>query len=137
MFTKKSVFCLSFVYILYAVVLIAISTNCTTSRSWCNFREDDPLGMGLFIFMSLLPVFFLSLLTYKMKEEVFQAWWRFSRWFVPIIVMVTFFLSVAPGQSGFAAVAAQSFNFLILAILYITFILISLIKIVRAYRRTK
>lgn len=133
--TKKNILVFSAIMTLVAFLAVEEFGFCRLlGLSKCLIPLDDSKEILLYPFPLVL---LFSLLTYKMKEEVFQAWWRFSRWFVPIIVMVTFFLSVAPGQSGFAAVAAQSFNFLILAILYITFILISLIKIVRAYRRTK
>ncbi|MFZ3031639.1 MAG: hypothetical protein WA082_01245 [Candidatus Moraniibacteriota bacterium] len=133
--TKKHILLFSGVMTLAALLAVEEFGFCSfIGLDKCLIPLDDSKEILLYPFPLVL---FFSLLTYKMKEEVFQAWWRFSRWFVLMIVMVTFFLSVAPGQSGFAAVAAQSFNFLILAILYIAFILISLIKIVRAYRRMK
>ncbi|MDO8566233.1 MAG: hypothetical protein Q7S04_03560 [Candidatus Moranbacteria bacterium] len=72
-----------------------------------------------------------------MQEEVFQAWWRFARWFVPIIIIVTYLLNTSHEQSGFGGVAQGAFDFLILIVLYIIFIITSLVRIILAYRRVK
>ena len=86
----------------------------------------------------ILPfVFVLSLITYKMQEAVFQAWWRFAMWFVPLIMIVTYFLYSGHQQSGFGGVAQDAFYFAILVALYAIFILTSLIRIILAYRRLK
>lgn len=82
-------------------------------------------------------IFFLSAITYHMKEEVFRTWWNIARWFVLIIILVTLLQNTAHQQSGFGGVAQGSFDFLILIILYTLFILISSIKIIQAYRMTK
>ncbi|MDP2837776.1 MAG: hypothetical protein Q8O53_00665, partial [Candidatus Moranbacteria bacterium] len=73
--------------------------------------------------------------TYKMREEVFQAWWGFAVWFVPIIMVVTLILDNAPG--GGSLHAGQDFMFLVLFLLYTIFIVTSLVRIILAYRRLK
>ncbi len=40
-------------------------------------------------FYFLFPLFLFSLLTYKLRDEIFLAWWRFTRWFVPIAIILT------------------------------------------------
>lgn len=89
------------------------------------------------IFSIFLLLSLFSLITYKMQEEVFQAWWRFARWFVPIIIIVTYLLNTSHEQSGFGGVAQGAFDFLILIVLYIIFIITSLVRIILAYRRVK
>ncbi|MBI2439447.1 MAG: hypothetical protein HYV45_02515 [Candidatus Moranbacteria bacterium] len=42
-----------------------------------------------------------------------------------------------PNGMGISGAVAGAFNFLIISIFYIIFILVSLIKIIRAYKRTK
>lgn len=131
-------FLLSLAYILYVVVLMVISANCTVSHGWCNIREDDPFGMIIFIFMPFLPMFFLSLITYKMKEEAFQAWFRFALWFVPIIMVMMYLLN-GSGQSGMgiSGAVSRSFDFLVISIFYVIFIVVSLIRVALAYKRAR
>lgn len=94
----------------------------------------------IFQLIFLTPaILLLSLITYKMRDEVFRAWWRFARWFVPVIIAVTLLLENAGGGGGIGISGAVSsaFDILILGILYAILIIISLIKIFNAYFKTK
>ncbi len=94
--------------------------------------------MIIFIFMPFLPMFFLSLITYKMKEEAFQAWFRFALWFVPIIMVMMYLLN-GSGQSGMgiSGAVSRSFDFLVISIFYVIFIVVSLIRVALAYKRAR
>lgn len=132
---KKNVLVVSGLYLIYFLGLLVSDYLCHSS--WCRIRDDDFLGLVFFLFIPLLPVFVLSLITYKMQEVVFQAWWRFAMWFVPLIMIVTYFLYSGHQQSGFGGVAQDAFYFAILVALYAIFILTSLIRIILAHRRLK
>ncbi|MBI5405900.1 hypothetical protein HY972_02595 [Candidatus Kaiserbacteria bacterium] len=86
-----------------------------------------------------MPILIFSLITYRLKDEVFQAWWRFARWWVPVIIAVTLFLQNAGGGGGIGISGAVSgaFDALVIGILYIILVIVSLVKIVRTYLRTK
>ena len=101
-----------------------------------GFFSEHILQLGGFLALSFL---ILSLITYKMKEEVFQAWWRFARWWVLVIIAVTLFLQNAGGGGGIGISGAVggAFDALILGIFYAILVITSLVKIVRAYLRTK
>ena len=71
-----------------------------------------------------------------MKNEVFRAWWGFARWFVPVIIAVTLFVQNA-GGGGAWGMNGGAFDAIFIGIFYFIFILVSLIKIVRAYLKTK
>ncbi len=131
--TKKSVLLISVVYLMYVLGILLVDTTCKSL--WCNIRDDDFFGQIFFAFSPLGATFLLSLITYKMKEEVFHVWWNFARWFVPIIIVVTYLLNNAP--TGNSLNAGQDATFLILFILYAILIITSLTKIVRTYRKTK
>jgi len=45
----------------------------------------------LFYFFPL--ILFFSLLTYKMKDSAFKAWWRFAKWAIPIIFLASFIIA--------------------------------------------
>ncbi len=78
----------------------------------------------------------LSLITYRMKDEVFQAWWRFARWFVPVIIAVTLFVQNAGGGGGWG-MNGGAFDAFFIGIFYVIFIITSLVKIFNAYLKTK
>ncbi len=82
-------------------------------------------------------VILLSLLTYWAKDEVFRAWWNFAKWWVPVIVVVTLFFEYVGSRGGGWGISSGLDEFVILWLLYIIFILTSLIKIVRAYWKTR
>jgi hypothetical protein len=82
------------------------------------------------------PLLLLSLLTYRMHDEVFRAWWNFARWIVPVIAFATLLANIMPSNRGFFNMDALIY-LLVLAPLYAVFILVSLWKIVRTYRELK
>jgi hypothetical protein len=131
--TKKSVLIISVAYLVYVVGILVVDRFCKSL--WCNIHDDDFFGQIFFAFSPLGATFLLSLITYKMKEEVFRAWWNFARWFVPIIMMATYLLNNAP--TGGSLNAKQDATFFFLFILYAILIITSLTKIFRTYRKTK
>ncbi len=81
-------------------------------------------------------VFFFSLLTYRMRDEVFFSWWKFAFWFAPFIAIMTYFL-YRKGTSGGNSLTQGIFEAVVLWVLYGIFIFVSLIKIFFAWRRVK
>lgn len=86
----------------------------------------------IIFFLPVLPLFLFSLITYKMPEGVFQAWWRFARVFVPLamfLILITPAYThnwMFPVTKGTVAVALSGL-----------FVLTSLIRVVIAHRRLK
>lgn len=86
----------------------------------------DSIGSFLFLFPF---VFFFSLITYKMREEVFRAWFNFTKWWVPISI---FLILITPGSSGGGFGIPSVFDKGFLAfILSALFFIISLVIITR------
>ena len=100
------------------------------------FFCSDSYEVNTISILPLLPIFILSLITYKMQDEVFRAWWGFARWWVPVIIAVTLFLQNAGGGGGWG-LGSGGFDILILSIFYAIFVITSLVKIVRAYLKTR
>jgi hypothetical protein len=90
------------------------------------------LQLGGFFSLSIL---LLSLITYKMRDEVFRAWWNFARWWVLVIIAVTYLLENAGG--GGTLGMDTDFTIFALSILYAVLIITSLVKIVRTYLKTR
>ena len=86
--------------------------------------------------MLLLIILLLSLLTYRMHDDVFRAWWNFARWMVPIIMFATIGIQFAPSYGGFFNMDGLIY-LLVLAPLYAVLTLGSLWKIVHTYRELK
>src|SRR3989338_7499703 len=49
------------------------------------------------LLLSALPLLFLSLITYKMRDEIFHTWITFAKWWVPLSVIA---ILVTPVESG-------------------------------------
>lgn len=135
MMTKKIAFFVGLTGTLLILVLFSLETSsCYTNTSCMEIRRFFNRDIFALIFLTP-PLFLLSLITYKMRDEVFRAWWGFARWFVPVIIAVTLFLENAGG--GGTLGMNKDFIVFILVILYTILILVSLVKIVRAYQKTK
>lgn len=86
-----------------------------------------------YLFFSFPFLFLFSLITYKMRDEAFRAWWNFARWWVPVIIVATLFLNNIGGSGGGYIGMGQDFTMFILGTLYTVLVVVSLVKIVRAY----
>lgn len=130
--TKKNVLLISFFGILFIWLLFILDTHACYINEICkNIRHF--LNQDIFAVIFVAPVIFLlSLITYRMKEEVFRAWWNFAFWFAPIIIV---FQYIFMNSGGGGYIGNNDFAIFFTSLFYIAFILVSIIKIVRAYRR--
>jgi uncharacterized membrane protein len=71
-----------------------------------------------------------------MKDEVFLAWFNFAKWWVPVIIGVTLWVENAGGGGGWG-MNGGAFDAFFIGIFYFIFIIVSIIKIARAYMRTR
>ena len=133
--TKKSVLATSALIFGVAIILdqIGIERSCPTL--FCLATLDVYFSISFVV----IPTFIFSLITYKMREEVFRAWWNFARWFAPVIIVVTVLQSMQGGGGGLGIGGAISggFDRLVLGIFYAMFIGVSLWKIFRKYSELK
>lgn len=96
---------------------------------WNNVGWCEPLAFAL---MPFLPLLILSLITYKMSDMVFRSWWNFARWWVPVIAVSTLLLNNKGSGGGYLGMDTM-FDGLVYSILYGVLVIVSLVKIVRAY----
>jgi hypothetical protein len=111
-----------------------ISTPCYDH--WCEIRESGFAVEMLYFLSFLFPFFLFSLITYRMHDEVFHAWWNFARWMAPVIMLATIGIQFVPSNGGFFNMDGLVY-LLVLAPLYTLLIIVSLWKIVRTYIKTK
>jgi hypothetical protein len=129
----------AFVFVVNNPIMFGFCQNISDYGTGTKYCSDASFGvpeavslLGLFLGSFLL---LLSLITYKMREEVFRAWWGFARWWVPVIIVVTLLLNNASG--GGTLGMDRDFTAFILIVLYSVLVVTCLVKIVRAYLKTK
>ncbi len=121
---------------LFIFFLLALLYNfCGPYRQICK----DIYTPIAYVAFSFPFVFLLSLITYRMRDEVFRAWWNFARWWVPVIILVTYLQSTQSGGGGLGIGGAMSsaFDAFILGFFYAVLVIVSLWRIVRKYRQMK
>lgn len=105
---------------------------------WCDyFIPNGHQGNCPFIlfdlevlFLPFLPLFLFSLITYRMREIVFQAWWRFARIATLLSIGLIFIAPsyshdfMFPIEKGSVALITSAF-----------FVIMSAIILIRAYRK--
>lgn len=133
---KKTIFFLS----LIATGAMLIFRN-STLLNLCEKREYvcreyyDTFEISLYIFVFVL---FFSIITYKAPERVFNAWWGFTRIALPVILLLTVLINLklhhSPG--GWINVDADV-DSAAFVLMYIIFVLGSLVQIARGYYRRK
>lgn len=64
------------------------------SYSSCAFFFD---GFAQ-VFLPIFPAFLFSLITYKMRDEVYRTWFKFARWWIPLSMLVIFLAPEYPSN---------------------------------------
>lgn len=83
----------------------------------------------------MASLLFPFILTYRMADNIFTAWWRFARWWALAIAVITFLFEVNPPSGGGALGMDKDFTMLIFIILYGIMIVGSLVKIYRVWSK--
>ena len=126
---------------LFLAFLFSLGSDLCYSTPICREIDESKIvdffnsDFLLAVFVSP-PIFLFSLITYRMKEEIFRAWWNFARWMVPIIILATIIIQFMPRNGGFFNMDSLIYLF-VLAPLYAILILVSLWRIFRTYRKLK
>ena len=94
MLTKKVVLYLSGIIAMGLVIIGTFGTYalCNSNELCINILHQ--------LFLHFLPfglVFLFSLITYWMREKVYQAWFRFARWWIPLSMLL---ILISPEYSG-------------------------------------
>ena len=105
------------------LAVLSVSGFCHSRGICSNFFSFRPWRIASFLFFTP-PVFLLSLITYKMRDDFFWAWMKFAMWWIPISAFLTLLaLSKDDGGGGFFISFSADGLF---AVLMIPFTLISL-----------
>jgi len=100
--TKKNVLSTGLLAVgIYAVLAFAninLGLECSFWTETGSFKWCESAALVLIPLILLVP---FSLLTYKLREEVFQAWLHFAYVWIPLSIIVTLPLSLGGGGGGF------------------------------------
>ena len=97
----------------------------------------DSLARFLFLVSPLILLF--SLITYRMKEEVFQSWFKFAVWYVPAMA-IGYLLYPGGGNNSLGVVSGaygDMFDMLIYIIAVSIFVIVSIVRILKARKRAR
>jgi len=87
-----SVITLSLNYIGTDVICLWFGGDTVCMRQWAGLIMN---------FFPILPLFFFSLITYWMREEVYQTWFRFARWWIPLSMLLILIMPSDTGSGSF------------------------------------
>ena len=119
---KKKLLVLSILGVLLFGVFLTISFKGLCSFSYiCDRAHDDSM---VYVFFLFIPLFIFSLITYKMREGIFESWWKFARIWIPlsmlaVIISPSYGNWMIPIEKGTVAFA-----------LSVLFVIISLVLII-------
>ena len=124
--TKKIVLSVSVIFFLILLLIGLSQETFCYDVSWCRkyWTEIGLIGETLLLIAPIL--IFFSLITFWMKEEVFQRWFKFAVWYIPLLTLGIIFYPTGGGMM------AGSFDSLVLTIFLSIFVIISIVKIIRA-----
>ena len=95
MINKKSLLLFSTTGFIVLVLSTIISVyGLCLQRYFCSRPHDDSLASLLLIFF---PLFLFSLITYKMNDGAYSVWFKFSRIWVPLTIIL---VALAPEYSN-------------------------------------
>ena len=105
---------------LFIAVFILASSHFCNANKLCASLFD---GLRFWNFVSytifVFPLLLLSLLTYKMRDEIFMAWMSFAKWWVPLSLVITIFI---PSSSGGMIPVAFKFIFSVICSIILFFV---------------
>lgn len=92
--TKKNILIISS---FLTVALFVIETNMRSINSiLCSnshYKCIDLVGDIWVAALIIIPVIPFSIITYKMRDEIFRSWIRFSYWWIPLSFLTVLFSS--------------------------------------------
>lgn len=132
--TKKMVWWVSLFGTTFLGILFFLSSTSCYQNETCHrvFEKipDSSVLKLIFIFPALL---LLSLITFPMRGETFTAWWKFARWWILVIFLVTYLMRDYDGGRGY--IGDLGFGLMIMGLPYAILIVGSLYRITKAYRQ--
>jgi len=131
MISKRIVFWVSLTLSAVFIFMFFMNTgtNYCYSHGWCMWFRDFRSSFGIY-FVIFPLVFLFSLVTYKMRDEVFKSWSTFSAFCVSIFILMMILLQIIPDDGGGALLGGGFVKVAFLLLFLFAYFLISLIIII-------
>jgi hypothetical protein len=133
--TKRNVIVTSFGSILLVVLIALLDANNLLS---CRYYDETGHAMKYcerisFAFIPLILLLPLSFVTFFLRDEIFDSWIRFAKWYVPIAM---FAILISPEDTGGflplpvqgTIALASSGLFLVISLIFIAYKFLTLKK---------
>lgn len=135
---KKVVFWLSLSGTIYLLILRLshIPKICfeDSTALACNLTSEAAFNISIFFPFILL----FSLITYRMKDSAFTAWWKFARIAIPVIFLASLYINLSSNPNGGGWFSLDDHVKLIeLSIMYAVFVMGSAFQVYRGHFLSK
>ena len=137
--TKKNVLLTSL-----AGIVFLLTWDKVGNYFWCDLLiKNGSQGNCPFVlaslesyFIPIFPLFFFSLVTYWMRDEVYRAWFKFAKWWIPGSMLLILLTPSDTGGGGFGP--QLSFGKPDVALLAsLLFFIISTVLVTRAFFKSR
>jgi len=108
----------------------------TRDTGLCNIYCGPAIDQFQNIFLFFPIIFIIVLTTSKLDEQVFVYWWKFARWAIPIIFILSIIINLELHHSP-TGQWQDMFDLPALLVMYAAFIIVSVGQIYRGYKISK
>ena len=126
----KNIYSSSLSYFIFLVGLVFFGGSCY-ENSWCHTYINSLLNLLPALFLPMAPIFIFSLITYKMRDEVFDAWRKFSVWFFLVWFILALFMFSGGSGGGLGGVVDAWLKSILFGALLILYFIISTTLIIK------
>ena len=112
-------------WISFVVLFLLVLVNHLGNSQICNvLRLEHYSCINLFyvieiLFLPMFPVFFFSLVTYYLREEVFRFWFNFSKWWILLSAAAVLLTTESGGGIGIGMSWGKGETAVVFALLYV------------------
>lgn len=135
--TKKVILFLSFIITLILIIIITLEAMNLCDRGTKCDDIVDSINFLIPVFMLAITVLPLSFVTYRMRDEVFEHWMRFAVWAMPVVIIAHALMYVIFYRNGSPDVFERIVVVPIFILIYGSFVVISIWRIVAKWRELK
>lgn len=135
--TKKIILFLSLIITLILIIIITLETMNLCNRGTRCDDIVDSINFLVPFFMLAITVLPFSLLTYRMRDEVFKHWLRFAVWATPAVIIAHILVYIIFYRNGSPDVFEKIVVVPIFILIYGSFVAISTWRIVTKWRELK
>ncbi|MBI5230421.1 MAG: hypothetical protein HY981_03935 [Candidatus Magasanikbacteria bacterium] len=135
--TKKNILITGTSGTFFVLLLMMLGTDTCYENNICQTIRHNLDYEWLGFTVIFLLILFFSLLAYRMRDEVFEHWMRFAVWAVPAVIIAHILMYIVFYRNGSPDVFEKIVVVPIFILIYASFSLISLWRIITKWRELK